>query len=163
LTTYEDLLTEADNNNLITKEKPLRAHKGRIKGNRIAINNSLTETEKKCVMAEELGHYYTGVGDILNQSFTANRKQELHGRIHAYNQLIGLTGIVEAYKHHCTCLSEVAEFLDVTEEFLTETLIHYKNKYGLYVKVQDYVIIFEPSLYVLEPQQLALFTLDRQV
>ena len=60
MTTYEDLLIEADNNNLITKEKPLRAHNGRIKGNRIAINSKLPEKEKKCVMAEELGHYYTG-------------------------------------------------------------------------------------------------------
>lgn len=154
MTTYEDLLIEADNNNLITKEKPLRAHKGRIKGNRIAINNSLTETEKKCVMAEELGHYYTGVGNIQNQSSTANRKQELHGRIYAYNQLIGLTGIVKAYKHHCTCLSEAAEFLDVTEEFLAETITYYKNKYGTYTKVQDYVIVFEPTLLVLESQQI---------
>ena len=46
MTTYDDLLIEADNNNLITKEKPLRANKGRIKGNRIAIKKDLTETEK---------------------------------------------------------------------------------------------------------------------
>ena len=44
--TYEELLIESDNNNLITKEKPLRANKGRIKGNRIAIKKDLTETEK---------------------------------------------------------------------------------------------------------------------
>ncbi len=161
--TYEDLLIEADDNNLITKEKPLRAHKGRIKGNRIAINKNLTETEKKCVMAEELGHYYTGVGDILDQTSVANRKQELHGRIYAYNRLIGLKGIVEACKHHCTTLSETAEFLDVTVEFLANTITHYKNKYGTYTKAEGYIIVFEPSLYVLEPQQLALFTLDQQI
>lgn len=154
LTTYTDLLIEADNNNLITREKPLRAHKGRIKGNRIAINNRLTETEKKCVLAEELGHYYTGVGNILDQSTTTNRKQELHGRIHAYNRLIGLMGIVKAYKHRCSCLSEAAEFLDVTEEFLADTITHYKNKYGIYTKVQNYVIVFEPTLLVLDTQQI---------
>ena len=118
MTTYEDLLIEADNNNLITKEKPLRAHNGRIKGNRIAINSKLPEKEKKCVMAEELGHYYTGSGNILDQSSISNRKQELHGRIYSYNKLIGLMGIVDAYKHHCWNLSESAEYLDVTEEFL---------------------------------------------
>lgn len=42
LTTYDDLLIEADCNNLVTKEKPLRANKGRIKGNRIAIRKDLT-------------------------------------------------------------------------------------------------------------------------
>ena len=48
--TYDELLIEADANNLITKEKPLRTNKGRIKGNRIAIKKDLTETEKKCVL-----------------------------------------------------------------------------------------------------------------
>ena len=101
MTTYEDLLKEADYNNLITKEKELPISKGRIKGNRIAIRKGLTEKEKKCVMAEELGHYYTGIGNILDQSNISNRKQELHGRIYSYNRLIGLTGIIEAYKHNC--------------------------------------------------------------
>ena len=144
MTTYEDLLIEADNNNLITKEKPLRAHNGRIKGNRIAINSKLPEKEKKCVMAEELGHYYTGYGNILDQSSVLNRKQELCGRIYSYNKLVGLMGIVDAYKHHCRNLAESAEHLDVTEEFLNEAISYYKNKYGTSVTVDNYAIFFEP-------------------
>ena len=70
MTTYTDLLIEADNNNLITKEKCLLAHKGRIKGNRIAIKKDMTTAEKACVLAEELGHYYTATGDILDMSKT---------------------------------------------------------------------------------------------
>lgn len=38
---YEKLLIETDSNNLITKEKDLLAHKGRIKGNKIAIKKDL--------------------------------------------------------------------------------------------------------------------------
>ena len=57
MTTYEDLLMEADAQNLITKEKNLPVSKGRIKGNRIAIKKGLTEKEKKCILAEELGHH----------------------------------------------------------------------------------------------------------
>lgn len=150
MTTYEDLLTEANKNNLITREKPLRAHDGRIKGQRIAIRKGLTEKEKKCVMAEELGHYYTGHGDILEQSSVSNRKQELHGRAYAYNKLVGLMGIVNAYKHHCQSVSESAEFLNVTDEFLMDALKYYKGKYGPYVSVDNYVIYFEPHIGVLE-------------
>lgn len=150
MTTYEDLLSEADSNNLIAKEKPLRANKGRIKGNRIAINGKMTETEKKCIMAEELGHYYTGTGDIMDQSCTANRKQELYGRVHAYNRLIGLMGIIDTYHNHCQSLSESAEYLDVTEEFLSDAISYYKNKYGISVTVDNYVIYFEPTLGVFE-------------
>lgn len=115
--TYEELLIEADNNNLITKEKPLSISKERIKGNRIAIRSGMTETEKKCILAEELGHHYTAVGDILDQSSCANRKQEMRGRILAYNRLVGLRRIIDAYNHLCQGLCEAAEYLGVTEEF----------------------------------------------
>lgn len=141
---------EADANALITREKELFAHKGRIKGDRIAINRDLTEKEKKCVLAEELGHHYTGTGDILDQSSVSNRKQELHGRIHAYNRLVGLMGIVDAHMHHCQSLAESAEYLDVTEEFLADALNYYKAKYGKGVCIDNYIIYFEPHLGVLE-------------
>ena len=150
MTTYEDILMEADSHDLITKEKPLRAHKGRIKGRRIAINKDLTEKEKKCIMAEELGHYYTASGDILDQSSTANRKQESRGRIMAYNRLIGLMGIIDSYNNHCQSLTETAEYLDVTEEFLLDALLYYKRKYGTCVTINNYVIYFEPALGVLK-------------
>jgi hypothetical protein len=150
LTTYDDLLIEADYNNLVTKEKPLRANKGRIKENRIAIKKDLTQAEKKCVLAEELGHHYTAVGDIIDQSSAENRKQEMRGRIVAYNKLVGLRGIVDAYLHHCQNLFETAEFLGVTEEFLNDTLVYYRNKYGVYATVDNYAIIFEPSIAVME-------------
>lgn len=148
--TYEELLIEADNNNLITKELPLPVSKGRIKGNCIAIRSGMTETEKKCVLAEELGHHYTAVGDILDQSSAANRKQELRGRLVAYNRLVGLRGIIDAYNHHCQGLYEAAEYLGVTEEFLNDTITYYKNKYGVCATVDNYTIIFEPGIAVLE-------------
>ena len=110
----------------------------------------MTQAEKACVLAEELGHYYTAVGDILDQSSTTNRKQELRGRIIAYNRLVGLRGIIEAYNHHCQDISETAEYLGVTEEFLNDTLTYYKNKYGMYTTVDNYTVIFEPSIAVLE-------------
>lgn len=148
--TYEDILIEADSHGLVTKEKSLRAHKGRIKGDRIAINNKLTEREKKCILAEELGHYYTGTGDILDQSFIANRKQEFHGRAYAYNKLVGLMGIVDAYKNHCMSLSETAEYLNVPKDFLKDALNYYRSKYGKYAIIDNYVVFFEPNITVLE-------------
>ncbi len=148
--TYEELLIEADNNNLTVKEKPLPVSKGRLKGNRIAIRKDMTETEKTCVLAEELGHHYTATGNILDQSTVENRKQEMRGRIVAYNKLVGLRGIVAAYLHHCQSISESAEYLEVTEEFLIDSLNYYRNKYGVYTKLDNYVIVFEPNIAVLE-------------
>lgn len=143
--TYEELLIEADKNGLITKEKDLLANKGRIKGDRIAIKRDIpTLTEKSCVLAEELGHYYTTVGNILDQGSSNNRKQELKARMWAYDKQIGLSGIIDAYEYKCKSLHDMAEYLDVTEEFLTETLEAYTSKYGLSTKVGNYTIYFEP-------------------
>lgn len=146
---YTELLIETDSNALITKEKPLRAHDGRIKGNRIAIRQDMPATQKVCVLAEELGHYYTTVGCILDPT-TANQKQEHRARLWAYNKLIGLHGIISAYKSGCRNTYEIAEHLEVTEAFLMEAISCYRQKYGIYTNIDNYVIYFEPTICVFE-------------
>ena len=148
---YEQLLTVADRDGLLVKEQPLQVHDGLISGKRIAIRKDiLTQTEKSCVLAEEIGHYRTSTGDILDQRKTENRKQELHARIWAYNELVGLKGIIRCYEHRCHSFSEMAEYLDVTDKFLSEALKYYRKKYGIYVVHGKYIIYFEPSLSVMK-------------
>lgn len=147
---YTDLLIEADKNNLITKDKPLRGNEGRIKGNRIAIKKDLPEIRKKCVLAEELGHHYTSSGDILDQEDISNKKQELHARLWAYDRLIGLAGIIECYEAGCMNLYDMTEHLGVTEDFLSNAISYYKDKYGTYARQRNYVVIFAPVLAVLK-------------
>ena len=60
--------------------------------------------------------------------------------------MIGLIGIVNAYKHGCNSLYETADYLNVTEEFLSDALDYYKSKYGVYTTVDNYIIYFEPTL-----------------
>lgn len=143
---YESLLMEADSKNLITKEKPLKAYNGRIKGKKILIRKDMIAKQKGCVLAEELGHYHTTIGNILDQSKTENRKQELHARAWAYNKMIGLTGIINSYEHGCRTLHDTADYLDVTEEFLLEALNYYRNKFGICTTIDNFIIYFEPVL-----------------
>ena len=74
----------------------------------------------------------------------------MRDRIVAYNKLAGLRGIVDAYLHHCQSISKSAEYLEVTEEFLIARLNYYRNKYGVYTKLDNYVIFFQPNLVVME-------------
>ena len=142
---------EVDQVGLIAKEKPLLANDGRIQDNKIAIRSDIpTQTQTACVMAEELGHYYTTVGNILDQNITSNRKQELRARAWAYNKMIGLTGLIRAYQHGCRNRYEVAEYLEVTEKFLEECLGYYRNRYGVCTRVDNYVIYFEPHLGIVD-------------
>lgn len=151
INTYEALLDEANDIGLTVKEKPLKYNNGRIKGSRIAIRQDITTTaEKSCVLAEELGHYYTTVGDILDQSKPESRKQERQARLWAYNKQIGLIGLVRAFEHGCQNRFEIAEYLEVTEEYLEECISCYRDKYGVYTTVDNYIIYFIPNLVVVE-------------
>ena len=79
--TYEELLKTADDLGLIAKEKDLQAYDGRIKGRRVAIRRTIpSQRRKACVLAEELGHYFTTGGDIMDQSCAGARKQERRAR-----------------------------------------------------------------------------------
>lgn len=111
----------------------------------IAVSKDInTSAERTCILAEELGHHLTASGDILNQKDASNRKQELKGRIWAYNRLIGLTGIIKAYRAGCRNRYEIAQNLEVTEDMLQDAVDYYHDKYGLCVQVDNYAIYFEP-------------------
>ena len=141
--TYDELLIEGDNENLIVKEKPLLSTDGRIKGNKVAIRNSLTTIQKKCVLAEELGHHHTTSGDIIKQNTVLDRKQEEKARLWAYDKLVGLIGIINAYKAGCRNRYEIAEYLDVDESFLTDALKRYRAKYGVFTTIDSYIRVYE--------------------
>lgn len=119
-----------------------------IEGN-VALDKDLNTTvEKACVLAEELGHYYTTYGNIINQTLPDNRKQEYKARLRGYDMKIGLTGVIQAYEQGCHTSYDMAEYLEVTEKYLLAALNCYQNKYGSYVCLDNYVITFMPNLSV---------------
>ena len=96
MTDYELLANEAYSMGLTVKEKPLHGSDGLIKGRRIAIRQDIPTLAKKAdVLAEELGHHYTTVGNILDQSVAEARKQERAARIWAYKLRIPLLDLVK--------------------------------------------------------------------
>lgn len=119
---------------------------GKCIGNTIYINNRATSTEKKCVLAEELGHYHLTIGDITDLKDINNRKQELKARRYGYKLLIEPVDIVHAMKQGCNNRYELAEFLNISEEFLEELIEDYKKQYGIGVLVGNYYLQFQPCL-----------------
>ncbi len=148
MTGYEELLTDAVKENIIVTDQ-FDLSGTRLKGlycdGTIALNRGMCiESEKTCVLAEELGHHYTTVGDIMDQTNTANRKQERRARIWAYHKLLSLNDLINSYKCGCRNKFEIAEHLNITEEFLIDSLTYYKEKYGLYAQQDHYIIYFDP-------------------
>ncbi|MFA4137166.1 MULTISPECIES: ImmA/IrrE family metallo-endopeptidase [unclassified Brevibacillus] len=144
--TYEELYQEAIQLGIDIYEMPLTPRiKGLYSDNIIGINKFIpTSIEKLCVLAEELGHYFTSSGDILDQSKIVNRKQEKRARTWGYEKLIPLSAFVQAHKHGVRNRYELADYLGVTEDFLESALNRYIEKYGTHVIVGNSIVTFEP-------------------
>lgn len=143
---YEKLLREAEQQGVDIYEKPMPStFKGLYKDSVIWINkNMASNTERACILAEELGHHYITVGNILDQRKLNNRKQEKLARQWAYEKLVPLSKIVQAHIMRLSNRYELAEFCGVTEQFLDDALKRYQEKYGISTTVGRFTIYFNP-------------------
>jgi len=142
---YESLLRESDYNSVEVFEKNMPPSiKGLYCDRIIWINKRQNLKEKHCILAEELGHHFTSAGDILDQSTILNRKQEKKARNWAYKKLVPLRKIVLAHQLGIKNKYELADFLNVTESFLNDSINRYKEEYGLSKDINGMTICFEP-------------------
>jgi len=146
MTKYEKLSIKAQSQSLKVVEVDLEANDGFYCDGYIFINKSLNDKEKYCVLAEELGHYETSYGNILDQNNISNVKQELKARRWGYKHIVTLEGIIEAFENNCLNEYEMAEYLGVTDEYFRECIEDYKRQYGVFCKLGKYHITFEPKL-----------------
>lgn len=123
MTKYEKLIAEYENE-LLIEERPIRNH-GLYADNVVWINKNLTTASKYCILAEEVGHYQTSNGDILDQKSLDNQKQELKARRWAYEKILPRELIQFALADGHIEVWDMAEYLDVDEAFLREALKYY--------------------------------------
>jgi hypothetical protein len=143
---YENLLLEAQASGIDVVSMKFNGNsKGYYAHNTIVLDTKIeTTAEKCCVLAEELGHHHTTYGNILNEQ-TDTFHQETTARNWGYEKLVTLHGLIKGYYHNgCGNRYELADYLDVTEEFLDNALLHYKQKYGLYIEAENHIIYFDP-------------------
>ena len=138
-------LIEAKNIELVKEKIPLKNIKGLYFDNIIVLNSKInTEVEKKCVLAEELGHYETSSGNILAQNKIINLKQESKARGWAVDELIKVEDFIKAFDAGVRNRFELAEYLEVTEEFIELALDHFRKRHGEFHNIGDYTIFFNP-------------------
>ncbi|WP_410512083.1 ImmA/IrrE family metallo-endopeptidase [Paenibacillus sp. BR2-3] len=144
---YEALHKEACTSGVDIIEKSLRGRNKGFYGDGVIILDKRISTviEKACILAEEIGHYHTSDGDILDQTDIQNRKQELRARQWAYQCMIPLDRIVQAHYAHVSGRYDLAEYLGVTEKFLQAAIDRFTEKYGPSVTVDDrHIVLFDP-------------------
>lgn len=142
---YETLLLEAEKNTVNVYEKKMPTRMKGLYGDRVIwINKKQTSTEKYCTLSEELGHHFLTTGHILELKTITDKKQEKLARNWGYKKLVPLRKIVQAHKDGIKNKYELAEYLNVTELFLEEALNRYQEEYGLFKKMGELTICFEP-------------------
>ena len=143
---FEKLLIEASSLGVLVSEEKIKGNiKGLYSDNVIWLNKQLkTNAERYSVLAEELGHHHTTIGDILDQSSISNKQQENKARKWAYEKVVPFEKIIAAHKENIKNKFEFAEYLEVTESFLQDALIYYEMKYGETVEYKQYTICFNP-------------------
>lgn len=144
--TYQDLLEKASIENVeVIEDCNIGGLKGLYVDDMILLNQKIScYKEKKCILAEELGHHHTTFGNILDQRKPDNRMQEREARVWAYKELVTFDDLIKAYKAGVKNRYELSLFLEVTEEFLMSAIKYYKSKYGTYHKYKNLIIYFEP-------------------
>ncbi|RIN43310.1 ImmA/IrrE family metallo-endopeptidase [Staphylococcus succinus] len=150
---YEQLLI-ANDNIKIKETNVLPEELGGVNVDKIILLNSKNKHVNKIeILAEELAHYKITYGDIRDQTNMLNRKFELKARRLGCELAVSLDDIIEAFHHGVHNLYGIAEFLEVSENYVLKVIEHYKMKYGLSIYHNGYVIKFEP-LQVFEHRNL---------
>lgn len=108
--------------------------------NAIALNydNIGTYVEEKCVLAEELGHYYyDATYSLYCQDLQVISKQERKAKKWAYNVLVPYEDLRRAVLSGKTSILPLAEYFDVTTQFMSNCIAFYLEKYGYIITEEE--------------------------
>ncbi len=141
---YEELIEEYEEQVEVI-EIPLNGSlKGLYYEGAIAIDSKLSKRDKTEILAEELGHFLLTAGNILDQTDLENRKQEIIAKNWAYEKLVPISSLIEAFEKRINTRTELCEFLEVSEMYLEDVLDYYQKKHGYWYRCGIYVMTFKP-------------------
>ena len=100
-------------------------------GTDIYINSKQPYEQKTGYLAEEIGHQETSVGDISTLDTIEKCQQERRARQWGYRYLVSLDDLIVCQKFGLTEYWEIAEFLEITTDYLWKSINYYKESKGI--------------------------------
>ncbi|MGJ0738307.1 ImmA/IrrE family metallo-endopeptidase [Enterococcus casseliflavus] len=139
---YEELMLKFPDLNY--KFDPLMPihQKGMIHGSIVYLNPQQNYEELNSTVAEEIGHYLTGSGNIIEQDTPEKRKQEQKARDTGATILVTPGDILDCFESGCVSVWECAEHLDITEKTFKAAIKYYARKYDGIKTENKYTILF---------------------
>ena len=116
--------------------------KGLIIKDVVYLNPDQTPEELTCTVAEEIGHYLTSVGDIVDQDSLEKCKQERRARDVGALMLVTPYDIIDCFDSGCQTIWECAEHLSVTEKTFRTAVKWYARKYDGVITEDKHTIWF---------------------
>lgn len=145
----ERLYQIIDDNKIRLKECDLKKIDPVLKGlyfdNVILLDHRIeTSAELNSILAEEVGHYFTTTSNILDTKDLHKEKEEEKAHRWAVQHLITPFKLIDAFKEGVSNRFELAEYLDVTEDFIEDSIPLLKKLYGESIAINEYIIHFDP-------------------
>ena len=111
----------------------------------ITLSNNLdTTAEKICILAEELEHFISTPEDLFVASHSVREKYEKMARFCAVKRLMPFEKLINAKLLSINNSFELADYLNITVDFLQAGIKAYKDHFGLSVPYKDFIIYFDP-------------------
>lgn len=93
-----------------------------------------TYIDEKCTLAEELGHYYMDAKyNYHTTDNTLKSKQEYRAKKWSYTALIPFEKLKSAIKNGLYEIYQLADYFEVTYEYMQNAINFYQSKYGVIV------------------------------
>jgi Zn-dependent peptidase ImmA (M78 family) len=111
----------------------------------VTLNKNLeTFAEKTCTLAEELEHYFLTPIDLMRAPRRLQDRYERQAKFAACRRLVPLEKLIKAKQRGLLNRYDLAEYLNVTEEFLEQALRFYQEYYGYEVYYKGSIIYLNP-------------------
>jgi Domain of unknown function (DUF955). len=111
----------------------------------IHLNPNQETDELAGTIGEEIGHYLTGVGDIIDQKTVEEKRQEKKARDVGVQLVVTLEDIIDCYKQGLVERWECAEYLGITLKTLNHAISVYAQKKNGKYRYSHYSIKFHDS------------------
>lgn len=97
----------------------------------VYIDKDLSPYKKHEVLAEEIAHHLITHGNILDQTVLLNRRFEGYARRLAIKMIVPKKEIYELMYQGIYSIHEMANYFEVTEEFMLDAHNYYRVKAGV--------------------------------
>lgn len=111
----------------------------------IYLNPSQSPEELTGTIAEEIGHYLTTVGNIIDQDTNLKRKQERLARDIGATLVVSPSDIIDCFEEGCKTVIDCAVHLEVSEETFKDAVKYYARRFTGVKTENNYTLLFQPD------------------